>query len=305
MRHVEAPLAHLLQDGGRRRCRGRHDLAALRERTELAGFGVEHDLQNDRSAAEIPDRVVGQGVVDPLRAHLAQTDAGAGLGGQRPGKAPAVAVEHRQGPQIDRRFAHVPFEDVAKRQEVGAAVVIEHTLGASRRAGGVVEGDRIPFVGGTLAPVRGIARTEQGLVVRAAELLARGRGIADVDDDGRLGEGCQRLLHDRCEFRVGQQHLGAAVIQDIGDRRGIESGVDGIEDPAGHRDGEMRFEELRRVRRHHRHRLARLDAEATKRRGEPSAAIEGLGPAAATVAVDGRSSSGMRESGAMQEGDRR
>ena len=39
---------------------------------------------------------------DHRRVDLAQADMGAADGGDRPGVGPAVAVEHRQRPQIDR-----------------------------------------------------------------------------------------------------------------------------------------------------------------------------------------------------------
>jgi hypothetical protein len=58
--------------------------------------------------------------------------------GDRPRKAPAVAVEHRQGPQIDRMMPHAPDENIAERIQTGAAMVIDDTLRVPGGAGSVV-----------------------------------------------------------------------------------------------------------------------------------------------------------------------
>ena len=83
-----------------------------------------------------------------LAEHLAQADMRAAHKADRPGKAPAVAVEHRQGPEVDRVRAHAPDLHVADRVQVGAAVVIDHALGVAGGAAGVVEADGLPFIGG-------------------------------------------------------------------------------------------------------------------------------------------------------------
>ena len=53
------------------------------------------------------DAMLGQRVEDRARPHPAQADMGARHHRQRPGKAPAVAVEHRQGPQQTGMLDHV------------------------------------------------------------------------------------------------------------------------------------------------------------------------------------------------------
>ena len=55
------------------------------------------------------------------------------------GKAPAVAVEHGQRPQVDRVFGHVPLQHVADGVGGCAAVVVDHALGVAGGAAGVVE----------------------------------------------------------------------------------------------------------------------------------------------------------------------
>ncbi len=79
----------------------------------------------------------------------------------RPREAPAVAVEHRQRPQIDRVLGHGAGQHVALGHQVGAAVVVDDALGIAGRAGGVVERDRVPFVVGHRPGEVGIALGEQ------------------------------------------------------------------------------------------------------------------------------------------------
>jgi hypothetical protein len=82
--------------------------------------------------------------------------------------------------------AHAPDLDVAERVQVGAAVVVDHALGVSGGARGVVERDRPPFVGRRRPGVIRVALGQQRLVVERAQALAAalsgGLGIVDVDD---------------------------------------------------------------------------------------------------------------------------
>src|ERR1700719_1391140 len=87
------------------------------------------------------DRLVNRRSLDP-----AQADMGAGHRRDRPREAPAAAVEHRQGPQIDRVLPHTPDEYFAECVTLGAVVVVDDTLGVAGRARSVVERDRLPLV---------------------------------------------------------------------------------------------------------------------------------------------------------------
>ena len=87
-------------------------------------------------------------VENRLGLHPAQAHVGAGVGRHGPRKAPAVAVKHRQRPKIHRVMRHAQRDDVARRVEVRAAMVVDHPLGVAGGAGRVVERDRIPLVAG-------------------------------------------------------------------------------------------------------------------------------------------------------------
>ena len=100
MHHVEAGLRHRRQHRFRRRRRGHHEGDALGKvrcaprRRALSSvditMGAPHRWVTPCSASASIDRA---------RPHPAQADMGARHHRQRPGKAPAIAVEHGQRPQ--------------------------------------------------------------------------------------------------------------------------------------------------------------------------------------------------------------
>ena len=92
-------------------------------------IGIVEHIEHDGGGAEMAHLVFAQRPVDGRRLHVAQTDAHPGGGRQGPGEAPAVAVEHRQGPEVDRVLGQLPGEGIVDRIEVGAAMVIDHPLG--------------------------------------------------------------------------------------------------------------------------------------------------------------------------------
>ena len=136
----------------------------------------------------------------------------------RPRMGPAVAVEHRQGPEIDGFGRKPERHDVAERVQERAAMVIDDALGIAGRARGVVERDRLPLVGRHLPRRIGIAGGEERLVIHLAQQFAAGgvERIVDVDDGGRPPLGKSRA-DGAGEFAVGDQHLAFGVAQDEGD----------------------------------------------------------------------------------------
>ncbi len=221
MRDVEAGLLHRREHGFRRRRRGGEEFDHMRQRLLLVRRRVEQRRHHDRRAAQMRHLVIGNGVVHRRRAHRAQADMRAGHDRDRPGKAPAVAVEHRQRPQIDRMLAHRAGDDVADREQIRAAMVIDHALRIAGGARGVVERDRVPFVVRHLPGEVGIALRDEVLVFDVAEPLA-GAGIFRivVVDHQRLHLGeRQRLLHHLGEFAVDDDDLGLGVVEREGDDR--------------------------------------------------------------------------------------
>ena len=158
---------HLLQHGrGRRRAAGHRLRPDARTPAHVVGRVRDH-VHDDRRAAQMGHLVLGDRREDRRGLGPAQADVRAGLKRHRPGERPAVAVEHRQGPEIGRVQRHVVGQDLAERREVGAAVVDHHALGLAGGARGVVEADRLPFVGRVQGSETLVALGQEFLVGRA------------------------------------------------------------------------------------------------------------------------------------------
>ena len=115
----------------------------------------------------------------------------------------------------------------------------------------------------------------------------------------------QRRLDHRGELAVGDQHFGLAVLEDEGDRVGIEADIERVQHRARHRHAEMRLEQLGRVGCHHGDGVVLADAAPLERAREAAAAAIGLGPIVAARAVHDREPVGMDGRGADQEIERR
>src|ERR1700731_4138308 len=113
------------------------------------------------------DRLVDRRGVDAPQANMS-----AGHRRDRPRKAPAVAVEHWQGPEIDRVVPHAPDENVAERIQIGAAVMIHDPLRITGRTRSVVESNRFPLIFGRLFREGGVASCEKCLVIHLPEKVA-------------------------------------------------------------------------------------------------------------------------------------
>ena len=159
MHEVDAERLQLLDQRARRRRTAGRDLDAPRQRRRSAGMVEEH-VEHHRRAAEMRHAVLLDGVEDEAGIGPVDADMRPAGRGDGPAVAPAVAVEHGQGPEIDRLSREAEFQHVAERVQIGAAVVIDDPFRTSGGAGGVVEADGLPFI-------RDGARVER---------LRRGRG---------------------------------------------------------------------------------------------------------------------------------
>ena len=108
----------------------------------------------------LTDQRIDQRGIDP-----AQADMGPGSRRDRPGIGPAIAVEHRQGPEVDRLRRQTESHKVPESVQVGPSMVIDHPFRIAGRAGGVVERERLPFVLKPVAFEGGITLRQQGVVV--------------------------------------------------------------------------------------------------------------------------------------------
>ena len=162
-----------------------------------------------------------------FRLDPAQADIDPGAFRHGPRKTPAVAMEHRQGPEINRVLAEIGGKDVADRVEVGAAMVGHHAFGIACCPRGIAERDRVPFVFRQPCNEAGITQRYRILIFDFADpLAARESRIVDIDDE-RFWTLHQRqsFRDDAGEFGINQDDAGAAVIELKGDGGRIEPDV--------------------------------------------------------------------------------
>ena len=229
------------------------------------------------------------------------------IGRHRPGKAPAVAVEHRQRPEIDRVRRHTPGDDLRHCVQVRAAVVRDHTLRVARRARGIVQGNRTELVLRQGPGEIGIAFLQERFVVHSPRAACRPacRGSSMSITSGRRSSSRSARLYDSAEFAVGDQYFCFAVRELESNRFGIEPDVQRVQHRAGHRHAEMRLVDRGNIGRHHGDGIARTHATLLQSRCEAAAAGVGLRPGAAPLAVDNGDPIGIGLGGLRQEAQRR
>ena len=69
-------------------------------------------------------------------------------------------------------FRHEAGQDIALREQIGAAMMIDDALGVAGRARSIIERDRIPFIVGQRPCEIGIARGDEALIVDLRQALA-------------------------------------------------------------------------------------------------------------------------------------
>ena len=166
------------------------------------------------------DAVFRDQLEDLCRVDLAQADINTGGGRDGPRKTPAVAMEHRQRPEIDRMLAEIAGEDVADRVEVGAAVMRDDALGIAGGARGVAQRNGFPFVGRQPGFDVGIALGDRRLIFDFANAFSAEGRVVDVDDKGlRTLHQRQRFRDHARKFRIDHNDLGAAMVELEGNRQ--------------------------------------------------------------------------------------
>ncbi len=214
-----------------------------------------------------------------------------------PGEAPAVAVEHRERPQVDGPIAEAGVEDVAEGVEVGAPVRAHDALRPPGGARGVVDRDQLVLVlrRAALRSAR-VSGGEQVLV-----RIARGARVVDPDHlQRRQVEALQRPG----ERRVDQQEPRARVAEDVADLGRGEANVDRHHHPAGEGHAEVRLEHRRRVRAQQRHAVAAREPGRAQGARQPPAAAGQLRVAVPARPVDDRRALGEDARRPVQEADR-
>ena len=280
VRQLDADTFRTFQHCNGRRGTGDQTDHGLRGRGLRRVGRIDQRVVDDRRAAHVRDAVFGNQLKDLRRVDLAQANVDAGRCRNGPWKAPAVAMKHRQRPQIDRMLAEVAGQDVADGVEIGAAVVGNDALGIAGGSGSIAERDGVPFVLRRPCGKVGVALCHGIFVFELADPLSAGKSrVVDVDQQWLwAGHQRQRLGNHAGKFGIDQEDLGAAMVELKRDGVRLEADVQGVEHSARHRHREMHLVHRGDVRQHRRDRVATADTALGQERRETPAAFIGLTP---------------------------
>ena len=248
------------------------------------------------------DRLIHRG-----RAHGTQADMRSGDDRDRPREAPAVAMEHRQRPQIHRMLAEIARQNIADGIEISAAVMGHDALRVTRGARGIAQRNRVPFIAGKSCSESRITRRDRRLVFELADPLAACKcRVVDVDDKGFWARHQRQRFGDHAgEFGIDENDFRAAMVELESDRGRIEPDVQCIQHRARHRDRKMHFVHGRDIRQHCRDRVAVSDATPGEPGRKASAALVGLGPGETAAFIDRADVIGVNGGAACEETQRR
>jgi hypothetical protein len=184
---VHAELGEALeQRRGRRRAAG----ADPHRMGELPGLRVpDGHRQHRRCGAEVGHARLAHVLPDQTRLEPRQAQVDAADRGHRPAEAPAVAVEHRQGPEEHRIAIDRHVQRHRERLQIGAPVVVHHPLRTRRRAAGVVDGEERALVDDR-------HRERGGRGNQCLELVTQAAGADHAQSGVNGGRGLLRGWHD-------------------------------------------------------------------------------------------------------------
>ena len=243
-------------DGGRcRRCaRGENPQPSAHTLAEL-GWRVGHPDQDGWRGTQHRNLFCVDQLEDSRWLDASQADVPAANRGDHPDKCPAVAVEHRQRPQVRVAGGHRHVRERSNRVDVRVAVGDHHALRSGRRTARVVDAEQIAFADLRLEELAARATYELLIVQPAVACAFERNEVLDVRN-------LVTNAVDRVQvIGMGTHHPGAAVADDVGKVVGDQPVVDRHQHGAELRHGVEGFELRMRVRRDVRHAVAVADPE--------------------------------------------
>ena len=251
---------------------------------------IDDGVQHDRRRAEMRHPLVGDRIIDRPRGDIAAAHHRGAQHWHQPDVIPVVAVKQRHDGQIPRIARQFPTDDRAHGHQIRAAMMVNHPLGPPRGARGIVERKALPFILGHDPFEIRIARGQKILIAHMIAVRMHARLVI-----GNLDHTRRRAIHDldgprqhRQELRIAQHHTRLPVIEDIGDRIGLQPGVDRVENSTTGGHAEMRLAMRRQIRQKRGHHIAGPDAQPDQRRGQPRAALVILGIGLTKAAIHHR-----------------
>lgn len=283
--------------GGRRA--GDHEARLGADFEALLVRSVEHRPQHCGRHAGEADAFLRDQPEDPLAVDGAQDHVGPAHARQRVDPAPAVAMEHRQRPELDVVVVDAEVGDHVVGVQVAVAMRHHDALGSVGRARGVVDRDELVLAdlgSGRGLGTRGFEKRVPGLPARRR--LARVHGH---DPMLHLRQGVADLVEHARVLAVDQHRRDPGVIQDVLVIRGDEPVVQRDEHQADLRRRVEALEEEMRVRAQDADAIAAGQAEVEQGVREPMDALVELAVAVAAPAVDDCGLLRVETHGASQE----
>src|SRR6266542_948047 len=265
-------------DGLRRRWRARDDHSHSPAPRHLDPLGparrrrVEHGSDDGGRGIEERHSFRGDPAQDLLAVDLADDDLACPDARDRIRHAPAIAVEGRQGMEVDVAVGHAEMPPERHGIEPEVAVGELHPLGPRGGARRVVDGD-----GGIL-----VRHLHTGLRALAEEELLVGGGS---ENEAMLHRDlAQRLV----ELGIHEQDGRAGVLDDVADLLRVQAEVDGHEGAPEHAHAEEAHEEARGIGRHDGHAIVLAHPQIVEARRETPGHLRELTVAEAPEAAPGR-----------------
>src|SRR6476661_1684559 len=140
---------------------------AVVTRTGRSSCFAASSLQSITSTVRVRDALLVDQPPDGWRIALGQANVHPARSGHGPREAPAVAVEHRQGPEVDRAWPKAGMHDCRERVQRRAAMGVHHAFRPPCRAARVVDADRVVFAFEAVIGLTLAGCLEERLVVSA------------------------------------------------------------------------------------------------------------------------------------------
>ncbi|GAB2228816.1 hypothetical protein Droror1_Dr00022947 [Drosera rotundifolia] len=312
-----------VEDGGRRWGACGEDVDRRSE--GFGGGGAAEHVENDGGTAHVGDPVAADGGIDDGGVESAETNVGGPDSSGSPCIGPGVGVEHGKGPEVNGLLREGPVNDGINCHDEAAAVAMDHPLGGGGRAGGVVEDNGFPIalrsdpdkIRIALRPQQILVLVDESIIIISSSIISSGDGggvimrVVHEDEDGFGGRGREEgegAEEEGGELAIDEDEAGVGVAEDDGDGVGVEAGVDGVEDGAGHGDGELELVEGGDVGGQHGDHLATREDAAAEEGADGGGRLETaapcLGPGEGGGVVDDGDAVAVNGGCAVQEGER-
>ena len=139
MCNIKSGFFHLGNNSRRRRCGSRHNFYPVRQFPLLFFRRIADHVHHNRCTAKMSNMVFSNRVINVFCSYFSQTDMCPAQHCDCPRETPAVAMKHRQSPEIYRAVWHFPGQHIPGCQQISSACVVNYTFRNSSCSGCVIQ----------------------------------------------------------------------------------------------------------------------------------------------------------------------